>query len=191
MNSFKNPETPLILNPVNIDRYIQDIQIALSALTWLEKCFARAYNSKRSDPYGKISVYPEVWQGAGKDLLNVLPNDNIKSQCFFKVEEPITCLEFNPVGYSLMQATVSIIFWFNLNEINKTADHRFIELLKAQAQRIITDNVEGLKIFDTPEQVFKGYDISKMPSDNLIHPFGGFRFETEIPYVEDCPEAVI
>ncbi len=196
-NSFKNPLIPLIVNPVNIDRAIQNVQVSLSEMGWLEKCFGRAYNSYKRDVVSRPSIYPEVWQGLGKDLLNVLPNDNLKSQSFFKVEEPIEVLEYNPNGFSLMKATVSIIFWFNLKEIDDTADYRFIELLKGRTQRLLTAgdyagtfSLEVKRVYDTPEQVFRGYDINKIPAETLIQPYGGFRFETEFVYVEDCPDSV-
>lgn len=195
-NSFKNPLTPLITNPVNIDRPIQELQVELSSLGWLEKSFGRAYNSYRLDEAGKKIVYPEVWQGLDKDLLNVMPNDNLKSQSFFRVHEPIQCKEFHPDGYSLMAATISIIFWFNLKEIDDTIDYRYIEILKGMAQRKITNvqfspssDIKILRVWDTAEQVFSGYDLTQHPAELLTHPYGGFRFESELSYIEDCPDA--
>lgn len=196
-NSFKNPLIPLIDNPVNIDRPIQELQIELSSMGWLEKSFGRAYNSYRIDENKKKISHPEVWQGLGKDLLNVMPNDNLKSQSFFRVHEPIRCMEFNPDGYSIMAATVSIIFWFNLKEVDDSIDYRYIEILKGRAQRKITNaifspqsDIKILRIWDTAEQVFSGYDLSQHPAEQLTHPFGGFRFECDLSYIEDCPDSL-
>src|SRR5688572_32323109 len=123
MNSFKNPLIPLIDNPVNIDRPIQEIQVALGAMGWLEKSFGRSWMAVKSS-HGfftdKKLYYPHVWQGLDddgkkhKDLLEVLPNDNIKSQCFFKVNDPTTLVEYVPDGDSMLRNNVDIIFWFNL-----------------------------------------------------------------------------
>lgn len=197
MNSFKNPLTPLITDPVNLDRPIQELQVQLSTLGWLEKSFGRAYNSYSVDPNGKKLIYPEVWQGLGMDLLNVMPNDNLKSQSFFKVEEPIITKEWQPDGFSLMAAKVSIIFWFNLKEIDPTIDYRYIEFLKGHAQRKITEvsfspmsSIEIQNVYDTAEQVFKGYDMAKSTAELFSHPYGGFRFETELIYLEDCPDSI-
>jgi hypothetical protein len=192
MNSFKNPLTPLITDPVNIDRPIQTLQSALADLGWLEKCFGRAYDS-RETVNGKDVLYPEVWQGEGKDLLSVLPNDNLKSQAFFYVEDPITCVEFFPDQYNLMQANVHLVVWFNLNEIGMALDYRYIEVLKAQVQRVITevtldpaDQLRIISVYDKPENVFGKYSVSLIQKQDMIHPFGGFRFQIEVTYTEYC-----
>ncbi len=194
MNSFKNPLTPQIEEPVNIDRPIQELQNELATLGWLEKSFGRSFPSFRIDGSGKKLIYPEVWQGVGKDLLNVMPNDNLKSQSFFKVEEPIQVAEFVPGGYSQMKGTISIIFWFNLKEIDLDLDHRYLEILQAQAQKKITgvlftptSSIKILRIWHTAEQVFRGYDLTQTAAELFSHPYGGFRFECELSYMEDCP----
>lgn len=197
-NNFKNPLVPLIAEPVNIDRPIQEMQQALAGLGWLEKSFGRSFQSYETvtGPLGKkTNVYPEVWQGLGEDLLNVLPNDNLKSQSFFRVHEPQECIDYVADGYSMMQAVVSIIFWFNLKEIDPSIDYRYIEILKAQAQRVLTNmlfspdsSIKILRIWETPEKVFEGYSMDNVRDQELVHPFGGFRFETELTYREDCSD---
>lgn len=205
MNSFKNAVIPLISSPVNIDRPIQEIQVALSSLGWIQKIFGRAWLAYKSSQgfFGtnKQILYPHVWQGwteddKPKDLLEVLPNDNIKSQVFFKVEEPINFVEFVPNGNSMMRATVSIIFWFNLRRIDPEIDYPFTELLKGQVLRTLADmtftpdsSLNILRIWEGAANVFRGYDITELKDQELVYPWGGFRFETEITYREDCPSA--
>ena len=200
-NKFKNPLVPMIDNPVNIDRPIQEMQVALAELGWLEKSFGRAYNSYKTvtGPLGaRTETYPEVWQGKDKDLLNVLPNDNLKSQSFFRVHEPQEVIDYVMDGYSMMRATVSIIFWFNLKEIDPSIDYRYIELLKGQVQRVLTtmlfspdSSIKIMRIWDTADRVFETYDVSKVRDQELVHPCGGFRFECELTYREDCPDVVL
>jgi hypothetical protein len=199
MNSFKNPLTPLIVNPVNLDRPIQELQAQFaSGLSWLEKSFGRASNGIKSNEgaFGskKVLVYPQVWQGLNKDLLEVLPNDNIKSQSFFSVEDPIETLEYAPDGYSKMRARVNIIFWFNLKAIDPSINYNFTELLKGQAQRVITkalftpdSSISIVRIWEGAQNVFKGYDLNLSKDQELVYPFSGFRFETLVTYSEDCP----
>lgn len=199
MNSFKNPIIPLIADPVNIDRPIQEMQISLAAgLPWLARCFGRSWDSVRKDSAGKIWTYPEVWQGPATDLLNVMPNDNLDSQVFFKVEEPIQVIEYSAGNYSRMNANVSIIFWFNLKLIDPDLDYRFIELLKGQAQRVITEtgcSPEGtftiLRIWEGAQNVFKGYTLDIEQNQDLIHPYGGFRFECGLNFSENCPNVAL
>jgi hypothetical protein len=201
MNRWKNPVITLISNPVNIDRPIQEIQEQLATLDWIEKCFGRSWLAVKSVPQGttkKLYSVPQVWQGhtdgRPADMLEVLPNDNLKSQVFFRVNDPITIREFVPNGDSMMRASLDIIFWFNLREIDPSIDYVYTELLKGQVQRVFANmtlspdsDLKPIRIWETAEQVFKGYDISRLADANLVHPWGGFRFECELTYREDCP----
>jgi hypothetical protein len=202
MNSFKNPLVPLITTPVNIDRPIQEIQVALSTMGWLEKSFGRSWLAVKSSQgifTNKKLYYPQVWQGfnedeKARDMLEVMPNDNIKSQCFFKVNDPINLLEYVPDGDSMLQANVDIIFWFNLKRIDRAIDYPYVELLKGQTLKVLStmlfapdSSLKVLRIWEGAQNVFKGYDITDLKDQELIYPWGGFRFECEITYREDCP----
>jgi hypothetical protein len=197
--SFKNPLVPLIVDPVNLDRPIQELQVALAnGLPWLERSFGRswdAYETTRGSLGGaKLIAYPQVWQGDGLDLLSVMPNDNLTSQSFFKVEDPIEVTDYIPDGWALMRAKVSLVFWANLKRLAPDKNYNFIEVLKGHAQRVITKAplsdpaaVKIVRTWEKPADVFKGYDLSKLTTE-LIYPYTGFRFELEINYQEDCPE---
>jgi hypothetical protein len=195
MQSYTNPNTPIIDDPVNIDIPIQELQVQLAGLSWLDKSFGRAYESKKT-VNGKPHFYPEVWQGLGLDLLNVLPNDNLVAQSFFKVEEPIETLEYQQDGYSMMRARVSLIVWFDLQRIYPALDYNYIELLKGQVQRLITtatlssSNIEIVRVWDTAREVFKGYTLTEIQDQELVYPKGGFRFECLLTYPENCPDSV-
>jgi len=204
-NKFKIPETPQITTPVNVDRPIQEMQNALAqGLPWLEKSFGRAYpaikTSQGSFGVQKILVYPQVWQGVRDfkstilplDMFEVLGNDNLKSFCFFKVEDPVNLVEFVLNGDSVFRATVSIIFWFNLRRIDPAIDYPFTEVLKGQVIRILESMTfaawgsgQVLRIWEGAANVFRGYDISILKDQELVYPWGGFRVETEITYQDD------
>jgi hypothetical protein len=202
MNSFKNPLIPLITTPVNIDRPIQEIQVELSTMGWLEKSFGRSWLAVKSSPgifTNKKLYYPHVWQGftdddKPRDLLEVLPNDNIKSQSFFRVNDPVVLTEYVPDGDSIYTANTDIIFWFNLRRIDPSIDYPFVELLKGQVMRKLSDmlfspdsSLKVLRIWEGAQNVFKGYDITDLKDQELVYPWGGFRVECEITYREDCP----
>lgn len=203
-NSFKHPIIYTIETPVNIDRPIQELQHAFTALPWLEKIYGRTYLSYRSDSKGKLITYPEAWQGVEgvkprtRDLINVMPNDNLNSQIFFRVDDPINVLNYAPDNRNQMRATLQIIVWFNLDFINKTLDspltYRYTEILKSQIQQAITScqftpysSITVLRVYEEAENVFRGYTIDKVKQQELVHPWGGFRFECELTYQEDCP----
>lgn len=197
--SYKQPLVPLIDNPVNIDTPIQEMQQALAAgLPWLSKSFGRSWESFRKDPKGKTWIYPEVWQGPNLDLISVMPNDNLDSQSFFRVEDPITVTDYSSNMYNRMNAIVSIIFWMNLKYIDPDLTYRYVEVLKAQAQRVITET--GLsngtftinRTWEGAANVFRGYTFDPTSDESfaLMHPYAGFRFECGLNYVENCPDAV-
>lgn len=193
MNSFKDPLVPLIADPVNIDRPIQVIQGALGALPWIAKSYGRAYESFKRDVNGKKTVYPQVWQGPGLDLLEVMPNDNLTSQSFFKVEEPIEVREYRADGFSTMRARVSAIFWFNLERVDPNKNYLYAEVLKADVQRILStimlnegDSIKILRTWERASSVFAGYTLDETRDQELVYPFGGFRFELEVNYLENC-----
>jgi hypothetical protein len=198
MISYKNPLVPLIDSPVNLDRPIQELQVALAnGLPWLEKSFGRSWDGFKSTQGSlgtpKLVAFPQVWQG-GADLLPVMPNDNLNSQSFFKVEDPIQVVEYVPDGWAMMRAVVSLIFWANLKKIDPDKNYNFVEVLKGHAQRVITKavlstpaSVKIVRTWEKPADVFKGYDISTLNTE-LVYPYAGFRFELEVNYQEDCPE---
>lgn len=202
MNSFKNPLVPLITSPVNIDRPIQEIQIALAGMGWLAKSFGRSWLAVESTKgifANKKVYYPHVWQGFdddGKplDMFSVMPNDNLKSQCFFKVNDPTSLVEYVMDGDSIMRNVVDIIFWFDLRKIDRDIDYPYVELLKGQVLKVLStmsfmpdSSLKVLNIYETAQNVFKGYDITDLKDQDLIYPKGGFRFECEITFREDCP----
>jgi hypothetical protein len=195
MNSYKDPNAPLIANPVNLDRPIQTLQLALAAgLPWLQKAYGRAYESVKRDQAGNKIIYPQVWQGPGLDLLEVMPNDNLVAQSFFKVEDPVEAVEFRPDGFSTMRARVSLIVWFNLQMIDSTIDYSYGEVLKADIQRVLSrsmifepgDSIKVLRIWETAKNVFNGYTLTEISDQNLVYPCGGFRFECDLTFIENC-----
>jgi len=204
MNSFKNPLVPVIALPVGIDIPIQSLQVKLGTLGWLEKSFGRSWSATRATPGGRPVVYPEVWQGMvdgkDRDLLNVMPNDNLKSQSFFKVNDPIDTLFYEQNNHAKKTALVSIIFWFNLREIDKTLDYRFVEILKSTAERAIVNHtfpaasqasIEIVRTWEDVNNVFAGYTFDPIKQQELIHPYGGFKIDTRLTWTENCPDPAL
>jgi hypothetical protein len=197
MNSFKNPLTPLIADPKGIDKPIQDIQQALAALGWLEKSFGRTWQAYEKID-GKEVIYPETWQGEKMDLLNVMPNDNLKAQSFITINEPSEILNFRPGQYSRFRTMINVIVWFNLDQIFETVDYRHTELLKSTMMTALSTMlfdgngaIKVSRIWEQAENVFKGFTIDRVKRQELVHPYGGFRFECELTYLEDCPPAAL
>lgn len=201
-NSFKKPQIILIENPVGIDAPIQDIQAAIGAgCTWLDKVFGRAFLARKSGR-GEVGatekLYPHVWQGltegGARDLLEVLPNDNLNAQMFVKVEEPIQVTEYLTPGDASYLANIALIFWFNYQRIDNTIPYPFGELLKGQVMRALSNmtfsdpdsNISVTRIYETPEQIFAGYTMELKRLQECIYPWGGFRFDLVLHFRDTC-----
>lgn len=192
-NSFKSPLTPQISDPKNIDRPIQELQSALATLSWLDKSFGRSWESFRNNSKGQKITYPQVWQGPDLDLLDCLPNDNLKSQSFFWVNDPVTNTAFVPFQYNRYSAPVSLIVWFNYKRIDPSVDYPFLEVLKSDVQGKITNailsaytEVKILSVTEKVANVFRGFSINDVGQQELIYPYGGFRIELSLSWQEDC-----
>lgn len=202
MNKFKNPLTPLFPNPVNIDRPIQELQVALAGLGWIEKSFGRSFMTMKTSK-GKFDTstksYPHVWQGddgAGRvlDFLEVMPNDNLRAQSFFRIEDPQSITDWQPTADTSYQVPVSLIVWYNYKEIDASLTYPFIEILKGQVMNLLRNytfadpysNLAVQQVYENYANVWSGYSMNEIKDKDLTYPFGGFRIAMQINFREDC-----
>lgn len=188
-NTLKNPNTPLISNPVGLDKAIQEIQVVVATLPWLEKSFGRARIQPRKGIDGKIVREPMVYQGS-KEYYPVLPNDALKSYSFFKAKG---VREFEDVGdynFTIYEKTiVELTFWVNLEAIDNTKNYYFTDdlieevkaLLMVQPGAIIVSVVD-----EDAREIFKGYTLKEEQRDLLMYPYGAFKIELELRYEMSC-----
>lgn len=192
MNSFKNPLTPLVPNPVNLDVPTNELQLSLSGIPWIEASFGRAWRVPRKETNGKIIYYPEVWQGEGKDLLNVMENDNLAAHCFWYFPDPANINNWNNGLYSRIERPAHLFVLFNLDKINPAATYRFTEELKRDLldklrnTRLSSATLTVNRVFEQASQVFNVFTINEAENQTFVHPWGGFRIECLLNYTEHC-----
>lgn len=203
MNNYINPQVVLLPSASGIDAEIQNIQAKLGSLGWLEKVFGRCFVQKElvspdegvermGALYGNFKreiIYPEVYAGPNNEPLNVMPNDNLKSYCFFHVKDPIRLTEYDSFGASnTHQANVSIIFWMNLKKVDPTKKWRFTEELKLAAinQLKLYPNITVEQTFESYDRVFEGFILTEAYRQYLKPPYSGFRLECELTFSENC-----
>ena len=197
MSSYKNPSTLTIASPVNVDAEIQRLRDVLAAdLAWLDKSFGKA-EMARTNEDGVDKLYPEVYTGeTRKPYQNVLPNNKLKSQSFFKVNEPLLIADSDTTGGMMEPNTfilnLGVIFWFDLHKISKEAPYtglgyRFTEVLLGEVlQSLRLAGVKVKEVFYTPSQVFAGYTVNHLEQQELKQPYSGFRVEIETSFLETC-----
>jgi hypothetical protein len=107
---------------------------------------------------------------------------------------PNTTAPNSPIPRS---ASLKIIFWFNLNDIDPNKGYIFTEELKTDVEKILKANphVQSIDTYvdEKAEEVFEGYinsgagTLSTQDDDvnqYLMYPFSGFRFNITVAFFE-------
>ena len=199
MNNYKNPSVVLLPNPVGIDKAIQDIQNKLSSLNWIEKIYGRAFLEKErkfpNEADNHITdfdgnrpreiIYPMIY-GINQEPLNVMPNDLLKSQLFFLLNDPQSYPQYEAmVDTGQVQTNVSMIFWGNLKKINPAKNYRFTEELKLEMINLLLLKCPSFiinEIFEEHDEVFSGMTLLETYRQYLKFPFTGFKISGQLNY---------
>lgn len=189
---------PVIANAVMLDRVIGEIQQGLvDNLTWLDAAFGRSQRLVKM-MNGKRITTPNVfcggWNGHGEfDYIEVSPDSKIGNFAFFDVEDPET-INAGPWAREI-SVPFGLVVWFDLTRVYNTLSNRNTEYLKAQILRVLNGRTgwhlgEGRitinRIYERAENIYRGYTMSEIDNQFLMHPFGGFRFEGTIEFEELC-----
>lgn len=190
---------PVIQNPVMLDRVIASIQQGLvDGLPWLDVAFGRCQRIRKKSVDGREFYTPDVycggWNGHGEnDYIEVSPDSGIGNFSFFVVEDP---QEFTRGPWArTIRTPYALVFWFDLRKVYGTETNRNTEFLKAQILHLINGRggwhlPEGRIIFnrcyERAENIYRGFSLSEIDNQFLMHPFAGFRFEGILEYDELC-----
>lgn len=189
---------PVIDNPVMLDRVIGEIQNGLvENINWLDVAFGRSQRLTKM-MNGKRIITPNVycggWRGHGEnDYIEVSPDSKIGNFAFFEIEDPQT-IDAGPWARELT-APFSLIVWFDLTRVYGSQTNRNTELLKAKILRVLngrtgwhlTDGrITINRIYERAENIYRGYTLSEIDNQFLMHPYGGFRFDGILEYAELC-----
>lgn len=189
---------PVIKNAVMLDRVIGEIQQGLvDNLSWLDAAFGRSQRLTKM-MNGKRIITPNVfcggWNGHGEnDYIEVSPDSKIGNFAFFEVEDPQT-IDAGPWARQI-QTPFSIIFWFNLTWVFAEPSNRNTEYIKAQILRVLNGRtgwhltggrIVINRIYERAENIYRGYTLSEIDNQYLMHPYAGFRFEGILQFDELC-----
>lgn len=195
---MQNNNAPVISNPVMLDRVIAEIQNGLVAgLPWLDVAFGRAQRITRMLE-GKKIITPDVycggWANHGEnDYIEVSPDSNIGNFSFFDINDPHE-ISAGPWAQDI-KTPFGLVIWFDLRRVYGTYDNRNTEQLKAAVLRILSGRTgfalsDGKlivnQIYERAENIYRGYTLSEIDNQYLMHPYGGFRFEGILEYQEPC-----
>lgn len=199
---MSNTNAPIIPDPIMVDEMIAELQQVLVAnLPWLDAAFGRSQRLTKKMA-GKTIITPNVycggWKGHGEnDYIEVSPDSKIGNFCFFEVADPETV---NWVFRQNMdvETPFSLIFWFDTRRVFNAADNRNITYLKNQILTLLNGR-SGLllynngrvvlnRIYERVENIYRGYTLSEIDNQFLMHPFGGLRFDGTITMTQPCDD---
>lgn len=192
--------TPILQNAILVDAMIAELQQVLAAnFPWLDAAFGRSQRlTKRIN--GKNIITPNVycggWNGHGdNDYIEVSPDSKIGNFCFFEVADPET-VEWNPRQLMEIESPISIIFWFDTRRVFDEAANRDLSHLKNDILSLLNGRT-GLvwhnrgqlvinRIYERAENIYRGYTLTEIDNQFLMHPFAGFRFDGTIKISQPC-----
>ena len=191
---------PIIQNPVMLDEIIGEIQTGLiENITWLDAAFGRAQRLSKNIN-GKRVITPNVycggWNGHGpNDYIEVSPDSKIGNFSFFEVDDPQT-IDAGPWAREI-KAPFGLIFWFDLTRVYNADDNRNTEKLKAEILHVLNGRagwhlqngrILVNKIYERAENIYRGYTLTEIDNQFLMHPYAGFRFDGLLEFAELCVE---
>lgn len=195
---MSNTNAPMIKDAVMLDRIIGEIQGGLvDNLAWLDAAFGRSQRLIKN-MNGKTIITPNVfcggWRGHGEnDYIEVSPDSKIGNFSFFEIEEPQT-IDSGPWERTFT-TPFALIFWFDLTRVYGEASNRNTEKLKGEILHFLNGRMGWVlpsgritinRIFERAENIYRGYTLSEVENQFLMHPFAGFRFEGVLMYDEEC-----
>lgn len=195
----KTNNAPVIPNAVMLDSVLAGIQTGLvENLSWLDVAFGRAQKLTK-ELNGKRILTPNVycggWNGYGpNDYIEVSPDSKIGNFSFFWIDDPQT-IDAGPWARTI-KTPFSLIVWFDLRRVYNQPSNRNTEKLKAQVLHLLegrygwhlTDgHILTTRIYEQPENIYRGFSLSEVDNQYLMHPFGGFRIDGILEYDEVCP----
>lgn len=189
---------PIIPNPVMLDAVIGEIQQGLTDnISWLDAAFGRAQRLTKM-MNGKRIVTPNVycggWNGHGpNDYIEVSPDSKIGNFTFFEIEDPQT---ITPGPWAReIKTPFGLIVWVDLTRVYNTDANRNTERLKADILHVLNGRagwhltngrIVVNRIWERVENIYKGYTLSEIDNQFLMHPYWGMRVDGLLEYNELC-----
>lgn len=194
---------PILQDAILVDAMIAELQTVLCAnLPWLDAAFGRSQRLTKNIN-GKRVITPNVycggWNGHGpNDYIEVSPDSKIGNFCFFEVDDPET-VDWSFRQLMDIETPFSIIFWFDTRRVFDEAANRDISHLKNSILRLL-NGTSGLtfhsggkltinRIYERAENIYRGYTLSEIDNQYLMHPFAGLRFDGIIRIGQPCEDA--
>lgn len=198
---MSNANAPIYPNPILADEMIAELQQVLVAnFGWLDAAFGRCQKITRKAASGHTIIVPNVycggWNGHGEnDYIEVSPDSKIGNFCFFEVADPE---KIDWAFHQLMdiETPFSLIFWFDTRRVFNEETCRDLSHLKNDILTLLNGR-SGLilqskghyifnRIYERAENIYRGYTLSEIDNQYLMHPYAGLRFDGILRIAQPC-----
>lgn len=189
---------PIITNPVMLDAVIGEIQAGLiENVKWLDVAFGRSQRLAKKMNDRRIitpNVFCGGWKGHGpNDYIEVSPDSKIGNFSFFEIDDPQT-IDAGPWAREI-KTPFGLVVWFDLTRVYGKESNRNTEKLKADILHVLggragwhltNGRVSVNRIYERAENIYRGYTLTEIDNQYLMHPYAGFRFDGILEYAEFC-----
>ena len=186
---YKVPKIPIFDSLIGIEKRVQDLQVNLSELDWLEYSFGL---SKRVE-LDEEEIAPVVYTSVNGDTLDMRmwPNDTYKSYSFWELTEASEFLYSDNVGarrYPKIQQPVALIVCLDNSKISTNQDHNITHSLcreelidKLNNKNMSSGIFQIVSVLQNVPEVFGDYEVK-----DLREPYSTIRIEGLLTYTKDC-----
>lgn len=181
--TYINPQNTSIPT-IGIDATITALQTAIGQISWLTKCFHRAY-LHHEIINKKTHNIPKTWE-ANNEWYNNLPNDNLAATAFFYPTGDEQIDEWEPHTDIDFQQEISLIVWVNTNKLSGHTTGPSLAVEKADVLAVLSnhDLVIGIdSIVDrSANEIFEPFTISDEKTHFTMLPYAGFRINFTVKF---------
>lgn len=181
--SYINPENTAI-QTIGIDKTITELQSALGQISWLTKCFHRAYRHYEISGKKTLTI-PKTWE-ANNEWYNNLPNDNLAATAFFYPIGDEQPTEFNPHVDLFFTQDVCLIVWVNTSKLPGHTTGPSLAKEKADVLGVLSNhdlvtNIASV-VDKSADDIFKPFTIDDPQNHFTMLPFAGFRINFTVQF---------
>lgn len=179
-----NPNTPTIPNAIELDAVLNDLQLALVDISWIQKAFNRA--TIHNDPVKGLT--PKAYQGS-QQYFDVLHNNNLTAHSFFYTTSEERILDYESDQKGWKERDVALFVLGDLKKIDNSKNYIFTTELKRDVEDVLL-TFEQVVINSSqdqnPNDIFSEFEINDKHRQLLMYPKFALRFNLTLTYPEYC-----
>lgn len=181
--TYINPQNTAIPT-IGIDHTITVLQAALGEISWLTKCFHRAYRHYELRDKKSFAI-PKTWE-SNNEWYNNLPNDNLVATAFFYPTGDEQVDDFEPHVEPDFSQEICLIVWVNTDKLSGHTTGPSLAQEKADILAILSNHdlvisIDSIVDKSAPD-IFEPFTIDDPKNHFTMLPFAGFRINFTVKF---------